>query len=1055
MRSPPDTLFLMRTTLLLFAALCTAAAQDVTGLPEIPEFKPLKYRSIGPAWGGRVSRAVGVPGDPSTYYFAGAMSGVWKSTDGGHTWRAIFDDQPTSSIGAIALAPSDPNTIYVGSGEANFRGNAAEGAGIFKSTDAGKTWTHVWKQAGQIGTIVVHPANPDVAYAAVLGKPWGPNPERGVYRTKDGGKTWQQVLKKDENAGASDVALDPSNPNVIFAGFWEMRRYPWDLKSGGPGSGLYVSKDGGDTWKQLTEKGLPKGIWGKVGVAVAPSDSRRVYALIEGDEGGLFRSNDGGDNWTRITDHRALRQRAWYYSTMTVHPVKEDEVWFPQVPMVKTIDGGKTVTYVRGFAHGDHHDIWFDPKNPKRMINANDGGVEISLNGGETWFQPALPIAQFYHVSADNRVPFSVAGAMQDIGTAQGPSDSLSRGGIRNGEWYGVGGGEAGWVVSDPSDPNIVYAGEYGGIMTHYDHRTRQARNVTAYPENPSGHGGEDLKYRFQWTAPIHLSPHNPKVIYHGSNVVHRSTDAGLTWTNISGDLTRNDKSKQKWAGGPITGDNTGVEIYCTVFVIAESPLQKDLIWAGSDDGLVHVTRDGGKSWKNVTMKGFPDWATISMIEPSRFDAGTAYVVVDGHRVDDPQPYLYKTTDFGASWTRLDGGLARGVYLHAVREDPVKRDILYLGTERGVAITFDGGKSWKSLRLNLPTVAVHDLAVKDNSLVLATMGRSLWILDHLSAVREFGAFAEPVKLLSAPDTIAWRRDRRPADRFSGENPAAGASLYYYLKEKPKGDLEIEIRDAQNGLVAKLSSKAKEPSGAADNLEMEREALRRSALPVEPGINRAVWGLTYEGAELIPNGKIDLGSAAAGPLVLPGAYTVRLTVDGTTQTASLQVTRDPRVTLSDTEARAQTATALTVRDSVTQVTRIVKSVRTIRKQLADRNELVKGNPRAEQLAKDSAALIAKLDELEGKLHNRQAQVVYDILAAQGGTKLYSRLVYVYDTILDGDGAVTQGVREVYADQKKELDQYDREFKRLADAELTSLNLAAKRLELPVVVLPEIK
>ncbi|HEX6976716.1 MAG TPA: hypothetical protein VF147_20050, partial [Vicinamibacterales bacterium] len=576
------------------------AAPDNAAKTAPAEFKALKYRSIGPAAGGRVSRVTGIPGDPTTYYAATASGGVWKSTDAGATWSPIFDDQPISSIGSIAVSPSNPNVVYVGSGEANIRGNVAAGNGIYKSVDAGKTWTHVWKQEGQIGTMVVHPSNPDIAFAAVLGHAFGPNSERGVYRTLDGGKSWEQVLKKDADAGASDIAMDPSNPAILFAGFWQARRLPWDLVSGGPSSGLYVSRDGGNTWKQLTGNGLPEPNWGKVGVAVAPSDGRRVYALIEAEKGGLFRSDDGGENWELVNPSRALRQRAWYYSTITVNPVNADDLWFPQVPMLRSIDGGKTLKYIKGIHHGDHHDIWIDPKDPKRMISANDGGVDITTNGGETWFAPPLPISQFYHVSTDTRTPYHVAGAMQDLGTAQGPSASL-RGTISLGDWRPVGGGEAGHVVSDASDPNIVYAGEYLGIITRYDERTGESRNVSAWPENPSGHGSEDMKYRFQWTAPIAPSPHDPKVIYHGAQVIFRTVNGGQSWDVISPDLTRNDKAKQKWAGGPITGDNTGAEYYCTIFAIAESPLEKGLLWVGSDDGLVHVSRDAGRTWANVT----------------------------------------------------------------------------------------------------------------------------------------------------------------------------------------------------------------------------------------------------------------------------------------------------------------------------------------------------------------------------------------------------------------------------------------------------------------------
>lgn len=1014
------------------------------------ELKPLKYRLIGPWRGGRVSRVTGVPGDPFTYYVATASGGVWKSIDGGASWKPVFDDQPISSIGSIAVAPSDPNVIYVGSGEANIRGNVAAGNGIYRSVDAGKTWTRVWTQEGQIGTMVVHPKSPDIAFAAVLGHAFGPNPERGVYRTKDGGKTWQQVLKKDADTGASDVAIDPSNPNIVFAGLWQARRKPWDLVSGGPGSGLYMSRDGGDTWKPLTGNGLPGGVWGKVGVGVAPSDGRRVYALIEAEDGGLFRSDDGGENWKLASGHRALRQRAWYYTTLTINPRNPDDVWFPQVPMLRTIDGGKTIKYMKGFHHGDHHDLWIDPANPRRMIDGNDGGVDISTDGGETWYAPPLPIGQFYHVSADTRVPYRVAGAMQDLGTAQGPSNSLNRPGITAGDWHGVGGGEAGHVVSDASDPDIVYAGEYLGYISRYDHRTRQARNVSAWPENPSGHGAEDMRYRFQWTAPIALSPHDSKVVYHGAQVLFKTTDGGQTWTAISGDLTRNDKSKQKWAGGPITGDNTGVETYCTIFAIAESPKQRDLIWAGSDDGLVHVTRDGGKSWKNVTPPGSPEWGTVSLVEPSPFEADTAYVVVDAHRLDDMRPYLFQTTDYGQSWKRLDAKLPQDVYLHSVREDPKRKGLLYLGTERGVMSSTDGGGAWQPLQLNLPTVAVHDLIVKDDNLVVGTHGRGIWILDDLPAIREMSpkVTSSDVFLFPAADTISWRYAGRPRDKNAGKNPPRGAAIYYFLKEKPKEDVTLEILDARGKTVRTLSSKPKPPDGSRDDPEAEDDD-RKGALGTEPGVQRAVWDLRYEGATKIQNAKIDTGDPAVGPLAVPGAYTAKLMVEGKSQTTPLTLLPDPRVKASQADLEAQLALSLQIRDDITRLTGLATGLRSVRQQLRARNEALDGNGRAASLVKASEALIAKLDALESKLHNPEAQVTYDILA-RNGTKLYSRISPLLDWVSDGDGAPAQGMREVYALQKKELDQYEGELKALVSTDLAAINDAAAKLGIGYVV-----
>ena len=1021
------------------------------------ELKSLKYRSIGPAAGGRISRVAGIPGDPTTYYAATASGGVWKSIDGGTAWKPIFDDQPVSSIGSIAVSPSNPNVVYVGSGEANIRGNVAAGNGIYKSADAGRTWTHVWNQEGQIGKMVVHPTNPDIAFAAVLGHAFGPNPERGVYRTIDGGRTWRQVLKKDADTGASDVEMDPSNPSIIFAGFWQTRRSPWDFISGGPGSGLYVSHDGGDSWKQLTGQGLPDGVWGKVGVAVAPSDSRRVYALIEADKGGLFRSDDGGSSWELVNPSRALRQRAWYYTTLTVNPVNREDVWFPQVPMLRTIDGGKTLQYMKGIHHGDHHDLWIDPKNPKRMITGNDGGVDISNNGGETWFAPPLPISQFYHVSADTRVPYHVAGSMQDIGTAQAPNENLRGSGIALSDWHGVGGGEAGHIVSKTSDPDVVFAGEYLGIITRYDHRTGQSRNVSAWPENPSGHSSDDMRYRFQWTAPIALSPHDANVVYHGAQVIFRTGNGGQSWEPISPDLTRNDRTRQKWSGGPITGDNTGVETFGTVFAIAESPKQKGVIWAGTDDGLVQITLDNGQNWTNVTaaMPGMPEWGTVSMIEPSAFDAGTAYAVVDAHRLDNPRPYLFKTTDLGRTWTRLDGKLPHDIYLHVVREDPAKQGQLYLGTERGVMFSTDHGLTWRDLRLNLPTVAVHDLVVKGDDLVVGTHGRSLWILDDLQPLRELSvAIRSDVHLFPAADAVRWRLGEGAygtrAANYS--NPPRGAAIYYYLKEKPKGELKIEILDAQGTLVRTLSSVPREPDHSDDNEDLED--LKKEALAIEPGVHRAVWDLAWQGATKIKGGKIDTGDPIEGPRALPGPYTARLTVDGKTENSPLRVIADPRgegAPRADLEA--QLAHALRVRNDVSRLTELVNGLRSVKDQLRSRAkalELRKSEPGMADLLKSSDDIIKKADALEDQLHNPTAEVVYDILAMRGGTRLYSRLVPLQMWAVEAEGPPTSGMIQVLEMQEQELAALQRDTRDFIEEEVGTLNAAAARLGLSFVV-----
>jgi photosystem II stability/assembly factor-like uncharacterized protein len=1076
-----------------------------------PELKGLQFRSIGPSAGGRVCRAAGVPGDPLTYYAAAAAGGVWKSGDGGLTWKPIFDGQPVASVGSLALAPSDPNVVYVGSGEANIRGNVEAGEGIWKSVDAGKTWRQVWKQEGQIGTMIVHPTNPDVAFAAVLGHGWGPNPERGVYRTTDGGKTWRQVLGKDDNTGASDVSFDPSNPNVLFAGLWQARRRPWELSSGGPGSGLYTSHDGGDTWTQLVPppdphvsdpgeaakgqrycKGLPAGVWGKVGVAVAPSDNRRVYALIEADEGGLYRSDDGGDTWQRVNGDRALCQRAWYYSTLTVDPSNPDGVWCPQVSLLHSIDGGKTFNPVTGTHHGDHHDLWIDPKNPRRMIDSNDGGVDASANGGEDWYAPHLPLAQFYHVRADNRTPYWVCGTMQDLGTASGPSNSLSAAGISPADWRPVGGGESGFVVPDPSDPNIVYAGEYGGYLSRYDERTRQARCVSVYPFNATGHTAAEVKYRFQWTSPVLVSPHDAKVIYHAANVLFHSGDAGEHWTPISPDLTRDDKTKEQWSGGPVTGDNTGVEYYCTIFAVAESPCARGVLWAGSDDGLVHVSRDGGKQWDNVTknIPGMPEWGTVDCIEASPHDAGTAYLVVDAHRLDDRRPYLWKTADYGKTWESLAGGLPGNVSLRVVREDPKRKGLLYVGTEHGIAFSTDDGRHWRPLRLNLPTVPVNDLVVKDDDLVVGTNGRSIWIFDDLTPVRALAGedFGKAVALLPVPPAIRYSStdyEVKGHHTGYGDNPPDGAILHYYLPRKPQGPVTLRILDADGRTVQSFSSTEGEGDDDGEDTmrEVEEQEVFRGAdrprLPTTPGLHRVAWDLCYAGARDIEGAAVESGNPRGGPPATPGRYTVRLTADGRTVTQPLVIRLDPRqrigspatavvgkdvpvrdlprswvkvAYLKEGELQEQLRFALQLRDDISRLADMVNQLRAVREQLRARDRLLAGDPGAKDLIRASRSLAEKLTALEERVHNPRAKVPYDILAQRGGAKVYSQLVWLFELCKDSDGAPTPGVRQVYADQVRILQDVAAEYRGLIASDLARLNEEARKRDVPTVRLP---
>ncbi len=1074
--------------LLILAALAPPARADADEpRDETDVFKRLKYRLVGPSVGGRVSRACGIPGDPTTYYAACSMGGVWKSTDGGHSWKPIMDDQPVSSIGSIAVAPSDPSVVYVGAGEANIRGNVEQGNGIYKSVDAGKTWKHVWKKLGQIGHMIVHPTNPDVAYAAVFGKAFGPSEERGVYRTTDGGETWKRVLFVDNDSGASDVCLDPKAPKVLFAGTWQAQRFPWGLTSGGPGSGLYVSRDGGDSWTRLVAppraddekagkpapkgqkyaKGLPRGDWGKVAVQVAPSDGRRLYALIEAKKGGLFRSDDGGDSWKLVNDHHALRQRAWYFTHLTVDPTNRDVVWVPQVPLLYSIDAGHTFHRPPepGPHHGDHHDLWIDPKNPKRILSANDGGVDISLNGGETWFAPPLPICQLYHIDVDNpkTTPFNVLCTMQDIGTGRGPSHSLSNGGIKLSDWHVVGGGEAGHIVADPRDPDVVYAGEYGGYLTRYDHRTRQARSIGAYPFNPSGHAAKDLKYRFQWTAPIVVSPHDHKVVYHGGNVLFKTSDGGQNWEPISKDLTRDDKSRQQWSGGPITGDNTGAETYCTIFAVAESPVEKGLLWVGSDDGYVHVKRNGGE-WANVTdnIKDIPEWGTVRCIEPSPAAAGTAYLVVDAHRLDDTKPYLWKTADFGKTWTRLTKNLPGDDYLHVVRCDPRKEGVLYLGTETGVRYSTDDGATWRKLKLNLPTVAVSDLKVKGDALVLGTNGRSAWILDDLTPVREMSdeVLKKDVHLFAVPPATAWHLGHKLDEKFFGkgfENPPPGALVTYFLKEGTRRKIKLNVLDKNGDRVRTLSSEEEDPPArpVPDEGDYSKPRPKPVRLPREPGLHRVFWDLRYEGAELIDGAKIDSGFPEVGPLVPPGDYTLELTVEGKEGKPARQqvkVLQDPRSPVPPGELAKQVELSLRVRDDITDLTRLVGRLRSLREQIAARAEPLKEKKTAADLLKKDRELLSKLEGLEEELHNPRAKVTYDILAQPGGAKLYSQLAFLLEQLKDGEGAPTQGIRELYDEQSKRFERSRGAWRQLL-GDVAGLNKTAKELEVPALIVSQ--
>jgi photosystem II stability/assembly factor-like uncharacterized protein len=978
--------------------------------PEEKVFKGMKYRLIGPFRGGRSLTAAGIPGDPTTYYFGATGGGVWKSTDGAMTWSPVFDKEGTAAIGSLAVAASNHNVIYVGTGETCLRGNISHGDGVYKSLDGGKTWKNVGlKDSRAIGKIIVNPANPDIVFVAALGHPFGSNPERGIFRTTDGGKTWDKVLYKDENTGGIDVAFDPHNPNILFGALWQARRTSWSMESGGPGSGLYRSNDGGTTWKRLEEHGLPKGPYGKIGVTVA-ANSDRVYALIEAHnpDGGLYRSDDGGESWQLVNPNHSLWQRPWYYMHVIADPRDENVLYIMDVDAYKSTDGGHLFNKVK-VPHGDNHGLWIDPQNTKRMIASNDGGVTVTLDGGKTWTtEDNQPTAQFYHVTTDGAMPYRVYGAQQDSGTVAIVSRS-DDGSISRSDWYDVGGGEAGYIAPDPRDPEIVYAADYQGLITRYDRHIGQVKSITEQPELSDAHGAANLEHRFQWTAPVLISPHDPNTLYHGGEMLFKTTDGGVHWAAISPDLTRNDKSKQKVSGGDITLDDSGTEYYDTIFALAESPITKGLIWVGTDDGLVQLTRDEGKTWTNVTSKDWPEWSRISQIDLSTFDPGTAYVAVDRHQFDDLHPYIYKTADYGKTWTKLTQGIPDTTFVRAVRQDPKKKGLLYAGTEMGVFVSFDDGAKWRLLKLNLPTVPVHDLLVKDNDLVVATHGRAFWILDDLSPLRQYSEdVAQKAAFLYEPATAfriqAGASGERHPSKLTGHNPPAGAVIYYYLKDAPKGETEakLEILDASGKVIRKYLSteyNTLEEPPDPDDKKPEKQ------IKPEAGLNRFVWDLRYEEARHVPGYYLyEYGNGARGPVAVPGHYQVRLTVGGQTQTAGFDLKLDPRVHVSQEDLQAQFNLLLETRDELSRVYDAVNQIQDVRLQLSGLKRRLPTNA-------STKSITGAADELEKKLVGVRDQLVNLEITANEDSLAYppqldAKLAYLAMDAGSADSAPTE-------------------------------------------------
>jgi len=1021
---------LRRVLLTFLLALTVVHAQPATdSQPYSPAlFKALRWRSIGPYRGGRVTAVAGVAGQPLVYYMGATGGGVWKTGDGGITWNPITDGYvKTGSVGAIAVAPSDPSVIYVGMGEADVRSNFSHGDGVYTSVDAGRTWKHVGlSDSRQIGRISVHPQDANTAFVAALGHPFGPNQERGLFRTRDGGTTWEKVLFVDDKTGAVDVVIDPVNPRNVYASFWPMYRRPWEIYSGGTGSGPYKSVDGGSTWIELKD-GLPTGMKGRIGLAVSPSRHDRVWAIVEAKDGGVFRSDDAGATWQRMNGDSSVRERAWYYSHIIADPRDADTVYVPTLEINKSIDGGRTFQMVRA-AHSDNHGLWIAPEDPQRMINGNDGGAAISWNGGRTWTtQQNQPTGQFYHVITDNQFPYRVYGAQQDNSTVSIASRT-NAGGIDQTDWYAVGGGESGYIAPDPRDPNIVYAGSYYGMMTRYDHRLGESRNIAVWPETPGGRPAGDVKYRFQWTAPIVISPVDPTALYTAANVLFKSTDQGQSWQAISPDLTRNDKSKQRHNGGPLTGDNSSADYYCTIFTVAPSRLEKDTIWAGSDDGLVHVTRDGGKSWKNVTPKQMAAWTRVNIIEASPHTAGTAYVAATRYQSDDFKPYIYRTTDYGTTWTVLGRGIPDMAFVRVVREDPARKGLLYAGTETGVYVSFDDGGMWQPLQLNLPIVPITDLAVQGSDLVASTQGRSFWILDDLSVVRQLNAevAGSTVHLFQPRETYRMRVGGGGGVASAvGQNPLSGVVVSYFLKDVPADGVALEVLDKSGKTIRTFRSRG----NAAGQDGNERRAFlgpppSRSIVSAEAGLNRFEWDMRYPDASLPPQGTNLFGASVRGPQVVPGTYEVRLIAGGRTQTQSFEIKRDPRTTTTAEEFEKQFTLLAQIHEKLTTTHDAIADIIAARADLRSAIARSEGAPAAAAIAAQGRTLDASLASVQDELVQLNIRDGNDVLTYPA--KLNNFIAALAPVVEATDTAPTAQSYEVFKDLSGRL---DRQLERL--------------------------
>lgn len=1014
------------SVLLLSLFTLNLQAQDF----EESDYGALEYRLVGPFRGGRSAAVTGVPNQPNLYYFGATGGGIWKTTNGGREWENISDGYFGGSIGSIAVSKSDPNVMYVGGGEKTVRGNVSSGYGIWKSEDAGKTWTASGlKNSRHVPRIAIHPTDHNIVYAGVMGNIYKPTQERGVYKSTDGGKTWRKTLFANEHAGVVDLIMDPTNPRILYASTWRVRRTPYSLSSGGEGSALWKSTDSGETWTEIsTKKGFPDGILGIIGVTVSPVNNQRVWAMVENkDKGGLYRSEDGGETWSQVNSERKLRQRAWYYTRVYADTEDVDKVYVLNVRYHKSTDGGRTFSTYNA-PHGDHHDLWIAPEDPHRMIIGDDGGAQVTYDGGETWSTyHNQPTSQFYRVTTDNAFPYRIYVAQQDNSTIRIPhrTDGYS---ISEDDWESTAGGESAHIAVDPEDNDIVYGGSYDGYLTRVNHKTGTVRAINVWPDNPMGHGAEGMKYRFQWNFPIIFSKHNPNRLYTFSQHVHVTENEGQSWDIISPDLTRSDPEKLKSSGGPITQDNTSVEYYCTIFAAQESPLKEGLLWVGSDDGLIHVTEDGGKTWDNVTPKGMPEWMMINSIEPSAFDEGTCYVAGTKYKTGDFAPYLYKTTDYGKSWKKITNGINGEHFTRALREDPKRKGLLYAGTETGMYISFNDGNNWKPFQMNLPVVPITDLTIKDNNLIVATQGRSLWMIDDLSVIHQlYDADLNKHVLFKPKDTYRMRGGSFKGSKTTGTNHPNGVITYFNLKDLKDDDkVSLTYFDTKGDTIKTFSNKSK-----------------KNNLTVKNGANQFVWNMTYDGAERL-KGMILWWASLQGPRAIPGEYKVTLKVNDQEQSQMFNILADPRAESTLADMQKQFDFIESVNKTMDEAHKSIKKIRNINGQLGAFQKQYKDDDNVKELVEKAKELQEQLSNIEKELYQTKNRSGQDPLNFP--IRLTNKLGHLNSLVRMGDFAPTDQDVAVKNELTAKIEEQLKAFNTILNDEVKAFNTAfnAKQL-----------